>query len=69
MFFLLSPDADLKPNSEQAGAAAGTAGGAAAEPSTSQPQKTEETTEKTADQPEESKVHRHDFNSLWTQKY
>lgn len=50
---LPSPDVDPKPNTEQAGAP----GGAAAEPSTSQPQKTEES-EKTADQPDESKVDR-----------
>lgn len=52
-FLPLPPDGDAT-NTEQAAAAAG---GAAAEPSTSQPQKTEETGEKTADQPDESKVH------------
>lgn len=53
-FLLLPPDGDATSNTEQATAAAG---GAAAEPSTSQPQKTEEMGEKTADQPDESKVH------------
>lgn len=54
-FLLLPPDGDATPNTEPAAAAAG--GAAAAEPSTSQPQKTEETGEKTADQPDEPKVH------------
>ncbi|XP_030269075.1 sodium/potassium/calcium exchanger 1-like isoform X1 [Sparus aurata] len=48
-----SEDGDATSNTEQATAAAG---GAAAEPSTSQPQKTEEMGEKTADQPDESKA-------------
>ncbi|XP_022605275.1 sodium/potassium/calcium exchanger 1-like [Seriola dumerili] len=48
----LGEDGDQKPKSEQA-AAADPPGGAAAEPSTSQPPKTEETTEKTSDQPDQ----------------
>ncbi|XP_073320356.1 sodium/potassium/calcium exchanger 1-like [Pagrus major] len=48
----LGEDVDATSNTEQAGAA----GDAAAEPSTSQPQKTEEASEKTADQPDESKA-------------
>ncbi|XP_036952642.1 sodium/potassium/calcium exchanger 1-like isoform X4 [Acanthopagrus latus] len=50
----LGEDGDATPNTEPAAAAAG--GAAAAEPSTSQPQKTEETGEKTADQPDEPKA-------------
>ncbi|XP_042342643.1 sodium/potassium/calcium exchanger 1-like isoform X1 [Plectropomus leopardus] len=49
-----SEEVDHKPAEPPSAAAAGAPAGAAAEPSTSQPQKTEGTSEKTANQPEES---------------
>ncbi|XP_042342652.1 sodium/potassium/calcium exchanger 1-like isoform X2 [Plectropomus leopardus] len=50
----LGEEVDHKPAEPPSAAAAGAPAGAAAEPSTSQPQKTEGTSEKTANQPEES---------------